>query len=231
MNTTPRLRHAVLIAVIAVLSLAFIGPVTPAQATTPKPLPACSYADTKTPLQAYAAGTATLVDTAYTLSKTYSPTDLVSSSTAGINGGFSLRKIVIPDMKAMAAAARSAGVKIGIDSGFRTWSGQASLFNRYVGYLGYAAALLRVARPGHSEHELGTTFDLVDYRGAYAWVGANGWKYGFVLSYPSRKTAVTCYQSEPWHFRWEGRARASLIHASGLTIREWLWKNVASSHF
>ena len=44
------------------------------------------------------------------------------------------------------------------------------------------------------------------------------------MSYPKGKTAVTCYTYEPWHFRYVGRAVASKVHASGLTLREYLWR-------
>jgi hypothetical protein len=62
---------------------------------------------------------------------------------------------------------------------------------------GYAAALKVSARPGHSEHQLGTTIDFKSYGGsapwnytnwattrAGAWMAANAWKYGWVMSYP-----------------------------------------------
>ena len=53
---------------------------------------------------------------------------------------------------------------------------------------------------------------------------ANAWKYGWVMSYPKGKTSVTCYQYEPWHYRYVGRAEAKAIHDSGLTTRQYLWK-------
>ena len=54
---------------------------------------------------------------------------------------------------------------------------------------------------------------------------ANAWKYGWVMSYPKGKSAKTCYQYEPWHYRYVGRANAKSIHASGLTTRQWIWTN------
>ena len=63
---------------------------------------------------------------------------------------------------------------------------------------GYATALKESARAGHSEHQLGTTVDFRAYGGsapwnysdwgttkAGAWLKANAWKYGFVMSYPA----------------------------------------------
>ena len=52
---------------------------------------------------------------------------------------------------------------------------------------------------------------------------ANAWKYGWVMSYPKGSKATSCYDYEPWHYRYVGRKEASAIHASGLTLREWLW--------
>ncbi len=44
------------------------------------------------------------------------------------------------------------------------------------------------------------------------------------MSYPKGASDVTCYAAEPWHFRWIGRDRAASVVASGLTLREWLWR-------
>jgi D-alanyl-D-alanine carboxypeptidase len=57
-------------------------------------------------------------------------------------------------------------------------------------------------------------------------MAANAWKYGFIESYPRGVSpSKTCYAYEPWHFRYVGRAEAAAVHASGLTLREWLWRN------
>jgi D-alanyl-D-alanine carboxypeptidase len=56
------------------------------------------------------------------------------------------------------------------------------------------------------------------------WLKANAWKYGFVMSYPKGKTAVTCYTYEPWHYRYVGRPLAKDVRDSTLTLREFLWQ-------
>ena len=108
--------------------------------------------------------------------------------------------------------------------------------------MGYRRALLASARPGHSEHQLGTAVDLKTPGGAApwayadwgstrpgAWLARNSWRYGWVLSYPRGKSpGLTCYKYEPWHFRYVGRPLAARIHASGLTPREWLWREGAT---
>ncbi len=138
----------------------------------------------------------------------------------------------------MAWAARAAGARFAVQSAYRSYATQKSTFAYWVRVHGYATALKESARAGHSEHQLGTTLDLKAYGGKAPWdytydwattkVGAwlknNSWKYGFVISYPKGKTSVTCYQYEPWHFRYLGRARARAVQQSGLTLREFLWR-------
>jgi hypothetical protein len=56
----------------------------------------------------------------------------------------------------------------------------------------------------------------------------NSWKFGWVNSYPrgdggTRWNDRTCFRYEPWHYRYLGREVAAKVHASGLTIREYLW--------
>ena len=92
------------------------------------------------------------------------------------------------------------------------------------------------ARPGHSEHQLGLTIDFVavgdtgltsnwEATPTGAWMAQNAWKYGWLMSYPKGKKALTCYSYEPWHYRYVGRDLAEKIHDSGLTTREYLWAN------
>jgi D-alanyl-D-alanine carboxypeptidase len=141
------------------------------------------------------------------------------------------------DLKAMATAARAAGARLAVQSAYRSYATQRSTFSYWVSQSGYAAAIKSSARAGHSEHQLGTTVDFRSYGGsapwyyrdwgttkAGAWLRNNAWKYGFVMSYPKGKTAVTCYAYEPWHFRYVGRTTAAAIRASKLTPREYLWR-------
>ncbi len=99
------------------------------------------------------------MDTNLRLGSGYRPPDLVSVSNAGIEGGGLVRQVVIDDLRAMATAARRAGAGIAVRSAFRSYSQQISVFNGWVARSGYQQALLFSARPGHSEHQLGTTID------------------------------------------------------------------------
>jgi D-alanyl-D-alanine carboxypeptidase len=134
----------------------------------------------------------------------------------------------------MRLAWSAAGLTIELESAYRSYASQAATFNSWVARLGYGAALLRTARPGHSEHQLGTAIDVVSpgWSGRFgdwaaetaegAWMAAHAWEYGFVMSYPAESTEETCFGYEPWHYRWVGRDVAADHRASGLPLRRFL---------
>jgi len=226
----PRL---VALLLVAMLATGLAATVSVSAAPT---LPACKVADTLTQLRGYGHWDRSLLDMTYRLSSSYKPTDLRSTYYAGLNSGFSVRRFVMADLKAMAAAARRAGARFVVQSAYRSYATQKATFDYWVRVHGYAVALKESARAGHSEHQLGTALDFRSYGGsapwnyrdwattkAGAWLKANAWKFGFVMSYPKGKTTLTCYTYEPWHYRFVGRDRAATIRASGLTLREFLW--------
>ena len=228
----PDARVRLLIAALAASLLAGFAVTSSAAA-----LPACRVGDAITKHRAYADWHRSLVDLYYRLPSTYAPGDRTSTSYAGLNGGFTVRSFVIPDLKAMAGAARAAGARLAVQSAYRSYATQKSTFSYWVSVDGYATALKTSARAGHSEHQLGTTLDFRSYGGsapwyysdwgtskAGAWLRANAWKYGFVMTYPKGKTSVTCYAYEPWHYRYVGRETAAKLRASRLTLREYLWR-------
>lgn len=215
------------------------GSSKPAPAAAPNlggPLPSCAYLDVLTPHRGLGDWSRTLLDTTYQLPASYAPGDLVDTSAAGLNGGYAVRSLVVGDLAAMAADARAAGAPLAVVSAYRSYSKQQGTFQNWVNVSGYDAALRTSARPGHSEHQLGTTIDLTSEGGAApwdygdwaatpagAWVAQNSWRYGFVVSYPRGSFNRTCYSYEPWHVRYVGRERAAAIARSGLTPREVLW--------
>jgi zinc D-Ala-D-Ala carboxypeptidase len=200
-----------------------------------QPLPACRYGSKPAERVGYRAWRVTLVDTTFRLPQTYTPPGLVSTVAAGFEAGFPIRKIVIKDLAALRQAAEAAGNPIEVVAGYRSYQQQEHLFDERRAQLGHDRAVVKTARPGHSEHQLGTTLDFktkgaqdVNIRWertpAGRWVVENAWRFGFVQSYPRAKEDVTCYADEPWHYRYIGRALAAQIHGSGLTTREFLWK-------
>lgn len=178
-----------------------------------------------------------LLDPIYRLPSAYAPGDLVGVGLAGIAGSGSIRRFVITDLRAMDRAARAAGIRLRVVSAYRSFARQQAVFDYWVATSGYSAAVRHSARAGHSEHQLGTTLDLSfvggrdpwDYADfaqtrAGAWLKANSWRYGFVLSYPKGMERLTGYGYEPWHVRYFGRTLAAQQRASGLVPRYWLWR-------
>ena len=214
----------------------------PATVSAVEPLPECAVGDTLTAHRTLADWTRAVLDTDYRLSSAHKPTDLRSTSTAGLNGGSKVRRFVFADLRRMATAARKARARFSVQSGYRSYATQQSTFAYWVKVHGYAYALTESARAGHSEHQLGTALDLRSYGGrapwdiadwgrtrAGTWLRKNAWKYGFVMSYPKGQSAATCYMYEPWHFRYVGRTTARKVHDSGLTLRAYLWQRQTAS--
>ena len=177
-----------------------------------------------------------LVDTERALPDWYTPPDLENISEAGFpfTDGLALRGLVMDDLSALREAAAANGTPITILAAFRSYARQADLFERRVDEMGETEAGSRVARPGHSEHQLGTTLDVTD-EGATdvdqswgasptgQWISSHAHEFGFLISYPAGAETRTCYDFEPWHLRYVGRELAAAVIDSGLTLREHLY--------
>ena len=212
-------------------------------AATPMEPPGCRYGHV-TSIQAPDTEWAAIVlDTEIRLDRGYVPPDLVDTSVAGLNGGHLVRAIMIRELRALARAARKAGAALAIQSSYRSFDTQRTTFNHWVAAVGRPEALLRSARPGHSEHQLGIA---IDFRSADrsvapwedrdwaqtdagAWLAAHAWRYGFVMSYPRGATSVSCYAYERWHYRYFGRDVAARIRASRLPARHWLLETLTTA--
>jgi D-alanyl-D-alanine carboxypeptidase len=161
---------------------------------------------------------------------------LVSVRRAGLSGYGSVRRVALADLKAMVRASRAAGLRLAVRSAYRSYQTQVWTFAHWVHAGGTAAALETSARPGHSEHQLGTAIDFTRAGGIApwfvpdwgktregAWLARNAWRYGWVMSYPKGRKAATCYAYEPWHFRYVGKDTARQVHHSGRALRQVLW--------
>ncbi len=205
--------------------------------TIPDP-PACAEGDVVSEDNPATGWASIVVDTERSLPDRYSPPDLENISEGGFpfTDGLALRGLVMDDLNAMREAAAANGTPLSILAAYRSYAQQADLFARRVDDMGASQAGGRVARPGHSEHQLGTTIDVTD-EGATdvdqawgasptgQWVATNAHKYGFLISYPSGASDLTCYDYEPWHLRYVGRETAAAVVASGLTLRQYLFVN------
>jgi D-alanyl-D-alanine carboxypeptidase len=236
------LRLASVAALFALLVTLLLAPaVAPLGVRAMGTLPACRYDDILTTPRGYADWSTTLVDTILRVTKTYVPPDLVPVSEAGLGGKDTVRAIMVDDLRAMAQAAAIANAPLGVESAYRSYAEQKIVFDSWVSRLGYARALEVSARPGHSEHQLGLALDFKTKGStspfvgdwgttpAGKWLKANAWQYGFVNSYPKGDIALTCYDYEPWHYRYVGRDLAAQIRDSGLTPRQYLWANFTTT--
>jgi D-alanyl-D-alanine carboxypeptidase len=207
------------------------------------PLPACRYRDLLTRYRKLKHWRRTLLDTNLKVTRAYRPGDLVPVARAGIPGTGQVRDFVIDDLRALARAARRAGAGVAVRSAYRSYAEQAATFASWVDRVGYEEARKVSARPGHSEHQLGTTIDFRsasstrapwDYpdwgaTGPGRWMKRNAWRYGFLLSYPKGKAKISCYSYEPWHYRYVGRELARRVHLSGDVPRAFFWDRFESA--
>jgi D-alanyl-D-alanine carboxypeptidase len=178
----------------------------------------------------------TLVDKQHALPSGYAPPDLVAVTGDYIAPGYSasLRSDALAALVEMLDAAYVAGYDIRVVSGYRSYDQQVVTYNYWVEQLGEEEANRVSAKPGYSEHQLGSTadlgtadlgWDLTEGFGSTAagqWLAANSVQYGFALSYPEGKEDITGYAYEPWHFRYIGAGEAQAFQSSGLTLNQFL---------
>ncbi|MCL2809225.1 MAG: M15 family metallopeptidase [Treponema sp.] len=161
-----------------------------------------------------------LVDKENSLSSDYIPQNLVhlqdSSFRVNRNDLF-LRSIAVTNLEEMSIAAAAEGLTIIVSSAYRSYVSQEQIYTRNVNQMGRQAADRVSARPGHSQHQLGTTVDFGSITNAFAqtregrWITANASSFGWSLSYPDGYEHVTGYSWESWHYRYVGKEVAAFI--------------------
>jgi LAS superfamily LD-carboxypeptidase LdcB len=180
-----------------------------------------------------------LVNKSYQLPATYSPSDLVPIENSGIRttrSSLTVRTIIISSLSDLNTSAQAQGIDLAILSAYRSYDTQQTTYSYWVSYNGGSidAADRVSARPGHSQHQLGTAVDFTtseisDQLGqqfadtaAGRWLAEHAWEYGFALAYPLGAESITGYSYEPWHFRYIGIENAAEWHGSGDTLEGWL---------
>lgn len=128
------------------------------------------------------------------------------------------------------------GKPLTIASAYRSYNNQLQQYVSWVRTYGQEDADKVSARPGFSEHQLGTAIDFMSGDSGYdfvnefdattagQWLINNSYKYGYVQSYPDGKDSVTGYSHEAWHYRYIGIDAAKMWKQSGLTLKEFLEK-------
>ena len=162
------------------------------------------------------------IDMNHAIPLDYIPNDLVPVSDAYKAEGYEwrdmvLRKEALKVFERLIDHAQHDGVQIRIISAFRDAEYQSNLYARSIRRNGLFQN--SVAKPGHSEHQLGTVCDLTsneinsglsksfETTIAYQWLKYHAASYGIALSYPEHKVEVTGYIYEPWHYRYMGKDR------------------------
>lgn len=94
----------------------------------------------------------------------------------------------------------------------------------------------RSAKPGCSEHQLGTSIDVVpeqflgrrnyqnlDFEATSQgkWLSQYAEDYGFILRYSKEKESMTHVTYKPYHYRYIGRGHAKKIQKLGLSLEEY----------
>ena len=169
-----------------------------------------------------------IVNKSYPLPKDFVPENTYKSA-SGLNYcSTCIDNKAYEQYKLMKADATSLGLNIWIQSGYRSYELQKSLYNKYVNRDGKEAADTYSARPGHSEHQTGLAFDLntitddFQYTDEGKWVNDNCYKYGYILRYPKGKEKYTGYKYESWHLRYVGVELATKLYNNGdwITLEE-----------
>lgn len=217
---------------------------TPAATATPTPAPICTD---RIPSED---DLLVIVNFAYGLSPDFEPSDLVALEDYfpfEVTKGYpnQIRAIVIEPLQKMINDMQAAGLQPQIISGYRSFYSQNIAFQKWVDREPERAAQLS-ARPGHSEHQLGTTVDfgspvLYQYvEGADetlefhtyfyktpegVWLIENAHNYGFTLSYPREAQGVTGFYYEPWHYRYVGVEMATFLKENSISLTEYLLVN------
>jgi zinc D-Ala-D-Ala carboxypeptidase len=190
----------------------------------------------------------TLVTHEYGLGRDYEPADLVPLSDyfpVHITLGYpsEIRAVAVEPLVEMVGAMEAAGLRPFIISGYRSYAAQAIAWAKWSEYNPeYVAGLS--ARPGHSEHQLGTTVDFgspeleavtgledIEFHTYFymtsegEWLGNHAHEYGFTMSYPRETLEVTGFYYEPWHYRYVGVEMATLLNAQGTFLIQYLLDN------
>lgn len=189
--------------------------------TKPAPsiMESCDQGSVPAPNAEYDEWPLTLLDAQHELGPDYEPPDLVDASAANFDAQFRVRSLLIEPLRAMDQAAAADNVRLLMTSAYRSYKEQSETYQGLKAQLGTEDAARRAALPGHSEHQLGTAVDFAREGGAYEWLAAHASAYGFVASYAH---GASCYEFEPWHYRYVGVEMAARVAASGLSLHDFL---------
>lgn len=175
-----------------------------------------------------------LVNRDYALSSDYVPEDLVKPNVQKTNNNIKMRAEAAEALEKMFQTAKEEmGYTLVAVSGYRSYGQQTAIFEKKVKNVGKKAAMLLVAPPGTSEHQLGLAMDvgckrntsLTESFGKTAegkWVAENCHRFGFIIRYKEEWTEITGYAFEPWHVRYVGEEHAARIYELDIPLEYYI---------
>lgn len=190
----------------------------------------------------------TLVTQTYNLSRDYAPQDLVLLTDhlpIDVTLGYpsEIREVALEPLVTMINDMKAEGLQPQILSGYRSYSAQSIAWNKWSTEMPERASIIS-ARPGHSEHQLGTVVDFgspslpeivgeedIQFHTYFfktpegIWLLDNAHRYGFTLSYTREASEITGFFYEPWHYRYVGSEMAAQLKEVGLTLTEYQLSN------
>lgn len=161
-----------------------------------------------------------LVNRLYGLSKDYEPDDIIDVPSQYAYTGVKISNSIMDNIVALIDAASDEGYTFVLADGYRSYSEQESIFERYKNAYGYSEADRIAARAGHSEYQTGISFTIVPlYKEydkpkeslEYKWLSDNAYRYGFIFRFPEDKTDITGFEASTWRLRYVGRDRKSVV--------------------
>ena len=136
-------------------------------------------------------------------------------------------------VEALFARGKEEGIYLCGVSGYRSYERQEELYQKKLREQPKEneGSVHWIAPPGASEHQIGLALDIVcnDYMSldegfgdtkAGKWLATNSCRFGFILRYPEGKENITGIEYEPWHFRYVGKAAATVIMEQGISLEE-----------
>lgn len=169
----------------------------------------------------------------------FTPANLVAVKSSESLDNFRDVELSEPAARALEAMAREmfeqGEGRMELNSGYRSFSTQEKLFERFASQQGLSQALLKAAKPGFSEHQTGLAADIsfpsqgcaimtcFGNTPAGKWIAENAWKHGFIVRYKQETEMITGYSYEPWHLRFVGYEVARLYAKNGMNNLEALW--------
>ena len=183
-----------------------------------------------------------LIDKKHNIGSDYVPKDLKTVKSNSLwnvsRNDLSLRPESYAALEELSEAALKDGIKLLVSSTYRSYKYQDGLFRRYVAQDGEALAERYSARPGTSQHQLGTAVDFGSITDDWGetkmgkWVYDHAAEYGWSLSFPQGYEDVTGYMWECWHFRYIGKEACRFQKKWFSDVQQFMlefiaaWKNI-----